>query len=399
MTTRPLFRKALSEPRPAAAGVALAATAALIGWLAASDGHFMHRAWPLLVGALFGIALQRSELSFVRAWRDVLVMRDSDQMLGFAACVTVASALTLGGMLVLGAAVPPAGARIAPVSPILPVSAFAFGVGAVIARGSLMVHLRRFGEGSLVAVPALLATFAGFVLAMVMWPWAYDHALARAPSPWLPATLGVGGALGVELAVLALATAALLRLRPPHHDCGHGRWTRLTVDPWPAAPAGALIGILAALSYAAGEPIGLASEGAAFARWLATSLGLVPVAMPGLDEGIGGLVVPLRFLSFSGHLVIVTGVLLGSFAAALASGHFKVVGMTPREAAEMAVGGLLIGWGGMLGLGTVTGAVVSGIAVGALSGWVFLVFVSLGVVLGLKFDRRAVMTAPEPVPS
>lgn len=397
--TRPLLAKTLSRPRPAAGAwvIGAAALAALGLW--AVDGSFLRRGWPLVAGLAFGVALQRGELSMVRAWRDLIVLRDSDQLLGFTLALAVAAALTLAGLLGVGAVSPPALARIGPVSWMLPVAAFAFGVGAVIARGSLMVHLRRLGEGSLVAVPALIATFVGVVIALAHWPWTHAHALAGAPTVWLPERIGLAATLALELAVLAIFAALLWRFRASR--CGDPRsvFGRLLVDPWPAAPACLLVGVVVALCYAAGEPLGLTGECAAMARWVATGLGLAPHDLPALDHGIGGLVVPLRGPGFSGHVVIVTGVVAGALAAALGSGRFAVTGMTMREAVEMAAGGLLIGWGAMTGLGTVTGAILSGIAVGALSGWVFLVFASLGIVLALLLDRRAAVIGPEPLPA
>lgn len=399
MTTRPLFVKRLGHPHRWGAVAVLLTAVVLTAALTVHDGAFLHRGWPLVAGMTFGVALQRSELSFVRAWRDLIVLRDGDQLFGLFLAFGLAALLTIGGMMILGDPSPPPGARIAPVSWLLPVAAFAFGAGAVIARGSLMVHLRRLGEGSLVAVPALLTTFLGFVVALSHWDWTYAHALGTAPAIWLPATLGYGPTLALEVGALAACAAVVWRFHsPPETRAPEGLADRLLVRRWPAAPACVLIGLLAALSYAAGEPLGLTAECAAVARWLATALGLASTSMPGLDTGIGGLVVPLRGLGFSGHVVIVTGVIAGAFAAALASGRFRIVGMTVREGAEMALGGMLIGWGAMTGLGTVTGAILSGLAVGALSGWVFLIFCSLGVVVALKLDPRPQMTAPGPLP-
>lgn len=400
MTTRPLFVKRLGHPHRWAAAATLIGAGAVALGLSLYDGGFLHRGWPLVAGLIFGVTLQRAELSFVRAWRDVIVLREGDQLFGFALAFAVAAALTLGAMLATGAETPPPGARIAPVSWLLPVSAFAFGLGSVIARGSLMVHLRRLGEGSLVAMPALLATFSGFVLAMAHWPWSYAHGLGTTPALWLPEKLGLVPTLALEVAVLGALAAVAWRYRSVERSSPRARSLpqRLLVDPWPAAPACAAVGVLAALSYAAGEPLGLTAECAAVARWLATLLGLAPRDLPGLDAGIGGLVVPLRGLGFSGHVVIVTGVIAGAFAAALASGRFSIAGMTAREAVEMAVGGLLIGWGAMTGLGTVTGAILSGLAVGALSGWVFLVFASAGIIVGLRLDPRPAVTAPQTLP-
>jgi hypothetical protein len=395
--TRPLFIKALSVPRPVAGLSVLAVGAAAAAALAAVDGGFGQRAWPLVAGLVFGVALQRGELSLVRAWRDLLMLRDSGQLLGFLSALAVAAVLTLGCLALLGASGPPVNARIGHVGWLLPISAFVFGVGSVVARGGVMVHLRRLGEGSLVAVPALLATFAGFVAGIAMWPWAYRTAIAPAASPWLPEWVGLAGALGLQIAALAACAAALWRFRPRRGPDPRPMSIRVLVEPWPASVAGGLLGALVAASYAAGQPLGLIAECATVARWLATAVGWAPAAMPELDAGIGGIVVPLPDgFGLTEHVVIVAGFVVGAFACALASGRFTLALFTARDMAEMIVGGLMLGWGAMTSLGAVTGEAIAGVAIGAASGWVFLLFASLGVVAALKLDRRAAVTHPGP---
>jgi hypothetical protein len=172
--------------------------------------------------------------------------------------------------------------------------------------------------------------------------------------------------------------------------------TRLAVEPWPAPAAGALLGALVAASYAAGEPLGLIAECVIVARWIATALHLAPVALPGLDAGVGGLKAPLQGFELTEHVVILLGFIIGACGAALSSGRFAVAGFTRREAAEMCLGGALLGWGAMTSLGAVTGEAIAGVAIGAASGWVFLAFASLGIIAGLKLDTRPSVTAPPP---
>ncbi|MFD1331004.1 YeeE/YedE thiosulfate transporter family protein [Methylopila musalis] len=401
MTTRPLILKHLSQPRPWTAAAVMLAAALACAALTVADGRFGERSWALVAGVVFGIALQRGELSLVRAWRDLMMLGDGRQLTGFLAALAVAATLTLGGFATFGLS-PPANARIGPVDWLLPVAAFVFGVGSVVARGGVMVHLRRLSEGSLVAAPALAATFLGFVLGLMSWPWSWDVAIGHAPRPWLPGELGIGlwTTLALELAVVALCIGLLWRYRP---DIGPDRRSlavRILVEPWPAVWAGALLGALVAASYAAAEPLGLIAECATVARALATLLGLTPVHLPGLDAGVGGLVIPLiQRIEASEHVVIIFGFLFGAFACAVASGRFSLTGFSGREAVEMVVGGVMLGWGAMTALGAVTGEAIAGVAVGALSGWVFLAFASLGVVAALKLDPRQAVTAPPPVPS
>jgi hypothetical protein len=398
--TRPLFLKHLSEPRPGLAGLVLLLALASAISLTALDGTFSARAWPLVAGIVFGVALQRGELSLVRAWRDLLVLRDSNQLLGFLAALFVAQVATLGALALIGVDAPPANARIGPVSWILPPAAFVFGVGSVVARGGIMVHLRRLGEGSLVATPALLATFGGFVGGLALWPWTWAHAVDGARAPFLPEALGFAGALVVQFAAIAALAALLWRCRPIAEPDLRSMRVRLMVEPWPATSAGALLGLLVAVSYAAGEPLGLIAECATAARWLATMLGLAPVDLPGLSDGVGGIVVPLiTGFALTEHVVILIGFVVGAFACALASGRFSLAGFTLREGVEMIIGGALLGFSAMTALGAITGEAIAGVAVGAASGWIFLLFASLGIIVTLKLDPRQAVTHPGPEPT
>lgn len=386
MTQRPLFWKRLSEPRPALGLAIFSLCLGAAGVLSVVDGGFSARCWALVAGLAFGVALQRGELSLVRAWRDLMALRDSGQLLGFLTALAVAATLTLGVLGAFGLS-PPETARIGPVHWLLPVAGIGFGVASVIARGGVMVHMRRLSEGSLIAVPAMTATFAGFVGGVALWPWTWGWAVSGAPAPSLPEALGVFGALGVQLAAIAVMAAALWRFRPSGGASGR-LVERLLVTPWPAWAAGGLLGALVAVSYAAGEPLGLIAECATVARRLATTLGLAPVDLPGLDAGVGGIRVPLEQIGLSEHVVILLGFVAGGFSAAVSSGRFSIAGFTFREGIEMTVGGLLLGFCAMTALGAITGEAIAGVAVGAVSGWVFLASASLGIVIALHVDPR-----------
>ena len=341
MTSQPLFVKRLGHPHFWAAFAVNVLIGLAAVWLMINDGHFVGRSSALVAGFVFGVALQRGELSMVRAWRDFTEFKDSGQLLGFLSAMLVAGVLTLGTLawFHLGA---PHNARIGPVHWLLPIVGFSFGFACVIARGGVMVHMRRLSEGSMIAAPALLATFVGFVIGVALWPWSWRVALGDAPRPWLPDAFGLWGALAVEVGVILALIAAFWRFRPRQRP-DHGSFMRrVFIDPWPAWVAGALLGVLVAVGYAVGEPLGLIAECVTLARWLATALGLAPTALPGLDSGIGGFSAPLELFGPSRHIAILVGFIAGAFAAALASGRFKFTGFTLREGVEMVVGGLIL---------------------------------------------------------
>src|SRR5690606_11742300 len=107
----------------------------------------------------------------------------------------------------------------------------------------------------------------------------------------------------------------------------------------------------------------------------------------GLDTLRGcATVVKETLLSPNGLLVV--GLVLGSFAAALVGGQFRPALTTRAQIGKGVVGGVLMGWGAMVSVGCTVGVLLSGIDAGALSGWVFLVCCTLGVWLGLSTMRR-----------
>ena len=85
-----------------------------------------------------------------------------------------------------------------------------------------------------------------------------------------------------------------------------------------------------------------------------------------------------------------------SFAAALAAGQFKPTWPSAGHIVRGSIGGVLLGWGAMTGLGCTVGTLLSGIMAGALSGWVFAAAVFTGIAITLSAGRHAGLLAPPP---
>jgi hypothetical protein len=68
---------------------------------------------------------------------------------------------------------------------------------------------------------------------------------------------------------------------------------------------------------------------------------------------------------------IVLGIVVSSFAAALAGGRFKIEPLTLKGGLSGLLGGVLLGWGAMISLGCTIGVLLSGIQAFSLAGWVF----------------------------
>ncbi len=87
------------------------------------------------------------------------------------------------------------------------------------------------------------------------------------------------------------------------------------------------------------------------------------------------------------------GIVLGAVVALLIAGSFSqkfIAGLTitPKGALTFAVGGFLMGIGTRLSNGCNVGALYTPIAEFSLSGWIYLVFVVIGGVMGNKFVQR-----------
>ncbi len=373
-----------------------AAVAAGVITLSAGDTTARGLGLSLALGALFGVVLQRARFCFFCNIRDLIERRDA----GGVFAILLALAVGLAGYtLVIGAWQPmpqparlPPDAHIGPVSWVLAVAAFVFGLGMAISGSCISAHLYRLGEGSPTAPFALLGTGLGFGLGFLTWNGLYLAVIAEAPVVWLPHHLGYDGTLGASLAALALlaigawlwagpGVAAAEQSRSPAHPL-----RAIFVARWPAAVAGLAIGAISAASYLRVGPLGVTAEIGSLARSAADRWDLLPEALHGLD-GFRGCATAVKDTGLSENGLFVLGLVAASFASALAAGQFAPRRPTLRDAATGLAGGTLMGWGAMTALGCTVGVLLSGIHAGALSGWVFLVAAFIGVVTGLPLRR------------
>jgi uncharacterized membrane protein YedE/YeeE len=382
-------------PRSAIAGLVLLLVAAW-AWSLSGDPAARNLVFSLLTGTAFGIVLQRSRFCFLCNFRDFLDDRDPRGL------IAIAVALAAGAVLyfaVIMAWVPtpqpdrlPPNAHVGPVGSVLAVGAFVFGLGMALSGSCLSAHFYRLGEGSPTALFALAGAGIGFLLGFLTWNPLYLASVSESHPVWLPFHLGYAGALALTLLLLG-AIAVILPAK--------GRWSPRTalepgfaalgraifVERWPAAAGGLLIAAISAIYYLRVAPLGVTAELGSLVRTAGSSLDILPETLLGLDTLRGcATVVKETLLSPNGLLVV--GLVLGSFAAALAAGQFRPALPTGAQIAKGLAGGVLLGWGAMVSLGCTIGVLLSGIHAGALSGWVFLVFCALGVWIGLSAMRR-----------
>lgn len=384
------------RPRVAVA-VAILGLLGIASFVLHGQGHAAP-ALSLVFGAVFGIVLQRSRFCFFcmfREWYD-----DGDPRGLFGLLVALATGI-IGTTLIFGAWLPdattgrlPPDAFIGPVSIALVAAGLAFGAGMAISGSCVSAHLYRLGEGSPTAPFALLGTLIGFMLGFATWNDIYLFAIADAPVLWLPQKLGYAGALLVALALLALIAWVLSTTSRPLGPQATARDLpeALLGQRWPSWIGGAIIGVLGTFAYFRVAPLGVTAEIGSRARQAASTLGFAPSRLEGLDTLRGCISVATdALLSRNGAFVL--ALVAASFAAALAAGQFKPTWPSAGHIVRGLIGGVLLGWGAMTGLGCTVGTLLSGIMAGALSGWVFAAAVFIGIAITLSAGRRADLLA------
>jgi len=366
--------------------------------LSDADSNSRALAFSLGLGAVFGAVLQRSRFCFYCHTREFLEERDPRGVLAILLALTVGA---VGYLVVFGAWLPvpaperlPPTAHIGPVSWVLGLAAFVFGVGMAVSGSCISAHFYRLGEGSPTAPFALIGTAAGFGAGFLSWNWLYLTSISAAPVVWFPHQLGYGGAIALTLAVLVALALAVLRasrvkLAPPAAaslDLDHVA-RAMFVQRWPAYVGGLAVGVLSAVAYLRVAPLGVTAELGSLTRTAADQLALLPSTLHGLD-GFRGCATVVKQALLSNNGLFVGGLVLASFASALVSGEFKPRKPRFDEIWRGLLGGLLMGWGAMVALGCTVGVLLSGIHAGALSGWVFLAFCFAGVAAGVWARRR-----------
>lgn len=351
----------------------------------------------LLLGAAFGVVLQRSRFCFYCIARDFIERRETA---GLYAVLIALGTGVLGYAAVFGAFLPipsadrlPPGAHIGPVSLALVAGAFVFGIGMRISGSCISAHFYRLGEGALASPFALLGAALGFVLGFASWNVLYLSLIQGAPVVWLPRHLGYGGSVLVQCGALVAVAWGLSRAGRRASSPATSApqlavplWRAVLQDRWPPAVGGLLIGFIGVIAYLRIAPLGVTAELGSLARTAAAASGWLPDRLEGLDTFAGCATVVKRAL-LSNNGVFVMALVAGAWAAALAAGAFRPRLPSMKDIARNFAGGVLMGWGGMTALGCTVGTLLSGVMAGAASGWVFGAACLAGIWAGLRVAR------------
>lgn len=353
----------------------------------------------LLFGAALGIAFERGRFCFFCIWRDSINKRYNS---GLTAIYTALAVGATGYTLLFsiftpnpGAALPP-GAHIAPVSWVLVLAAFVFGVGMALSGACISGHIYRLAEGSLRAIAGLAGTVLGFMLAFLTWNPLYALAIEDAPSLWLPNYIGYTGALLLTLGVLGLLTWVALKKADPREQRKIAQSTthlatlrdNLVRKRWSPWVTGAIVGSVGVVAYLRVEPLGTTRQFNSWSQNLASGLAISPDSFSGMDTLAGCIGVVNEIVTNNFWLIL--GLFVAALAAAISGNHFALEPITIKNGATALIGGILLGWGAFTALGCTVGVLLSGTQAFAVSGWVFLLFSFLGVFTGVKLKLNEI---------
>ena len=361
-------------------------------------------------GLAFGFVLQRARFCFASAFRDIFLLGHARNMKGVLLGLAVGS---VGFGLLMSQQVPntalpiyPSTANVLPVGIHTALGGLLFGVGMVLAGGCVSGSIYRMGEGYVASWVAFLGVMGGLLASAHTWNWWWRVHIASAPRVWLPHWMGHAGALVATLVALLVVYVVVVwwehragvvlpeRARPvetPWAVPDHLRAVagRIFVEGWPVMVAGAVLGGLNVLLFAAAEPWGFTGE---VSRWSIRVASFVD-ASPGPLAGVGALpgcvMVSAEGVFVTHMLFLVVGMLLGSFAAAVGAGEFKLrAPKRPVRYVQSLGGGVIMGYGSGIAMGCTIGAFFSAIPSLALNGWVFAIFLGLGAWVGTHAIQR-----------
>ena len=360
-------------------------------------------------GLAFGFVLQRGRFCFASAFRDLFLLGHGRTMKGVLLGLAVAS---VGFGIVMARQVPvttmgfdPPSANVLPIGVHTALGGILFGVGMVLAGGCVSGSLYRMGEGYVASWVAFAGVMAGLLVSAYTWNWWWESSISTGARLWLPRHLGHSGALVVTLLALGAAFVWVIRLEhragmvvpaprsEPEVSEGVADDLRalgrtVFVRGWPVVTAGAVLGGLNALLFTAQEPWGFTGEVGRLTVGLAGFFGAAPPPPEGVGSLPGCVLVP--WTGVLDHMTFMVGGMgLGSFAAALGAGEFKLrIPKRPVRYAQSLGGGVVMGYGSGIAMGCTIGAFFSGIPSLAINGWLFAAFLGLGAWMGTHMIRR-----------
>lgn len=317
----------------------------------------------ILVGVLFGFALQRGRFCMNSAFRDIILGRDFTLFKAVSAAILVEmigfSIMAMTGVITLAPKPLMWGANL--------VGGLVFGMGMVLAGGCASGITYRAGEGMVGAMVAI----SGFGLAGLMT----TSGLLKPISDYLQMTtkimtadnkaLTVANVFGMDLkmtmlvlAILIIGIWAVLAMRNKPAAQGFGEkskslWESIFKKGWGWLPTGIVIGLIGILAFPMSAAVGRNYPLGITGGWINIWQSLIKWQTVVESQ------VKVTALNWEGSEII--GIILGALVASLIAGEFAIRAPEPKIILQAFLGGLLMGFGAVVSGGCNVGHILSGV--------------------------------------
>jgi len=340
----------------------------------------------LLVGILFGFALQRGRFCMNSAIRDTILLKDTTLLKSVIMAILVAmvgfSLLASAGLIKISPSGFFWGAHL--------VGGILFGIGMVLAGGCASGITYRIGEGVVSALSAAIGLTIAAVLTMIGFLAPIKDYLQKNTQIWI--TFPVDGAepvkvnptlaniFGMNHALVAIGLAVIIAIiwiviaiknrEEPEKKTKVSLFTAIFSKGWVWWVTGIAIGLINVLAFYMSTlakrsyPLGITSG------WAGIAKGLI-----GYEQVTDGVATAYK-LGWGDYLII--GIILGTFIAALIAREFKIRWPGWGTIGQTFAGGLLMGFGAITSGGCNVGHILSGLpqlGIGSIVG-------SISIVLG-----------------
>ncbi|AKK05707.1 putative redox protein, regulator of disulfide bond formation [Corynebacterium mustelae] len=335
----------------------------------------------LIVGIVLGAIMQRGRFCVTGMLRDIFLAKTWRSIVALLIVITVHAvglhALDTAGVISLSVD------SFAPVAVVI--GGLIFGCGIVLAGGCASGTWYRSGEGlvgSWVALVAYATTAAAMKTGVLSGfnNWLRGYTIEATT---IPETLGISSWYFIA-ALIAVTAYAVAYYRK--RDAGTAK-VDLHVQGWRRPlhqyVAGALIGVIGVLAWplsaATGRDYGL--------------------GITGPSANLTNFVVTGDTQYFDWGVLLVVGILFGSFAAARATGEFRVRIPEPETAVRALAGGILMGIGASLAGGCTVGNGMVETSLFSYQGWIGLLAIAIGVGAASKIWLKPTAKSARPQPA
>ncbi|WP_368410595.1 YeeE/YedE thiosulfate transporter family protein [Kocuria sp.] len=333
----------------------------------------------LVLGALLGIVMQRGRFCVTGMLRDVFLQRSWRTFTALLVVISV-HAVGLAALTSLGV-ISPDYPSFMPLAVV--VGGFMFGVGIILAGGCASGTWYRSGEGLVGSWIAL----AAYALSAAAMKTGVLKGFNSGMKSWDTGLTTIPGALGVSpwlfVIVLVAVTGVMVRhfrnreksAVQPARLANRPAWKH----PLHVYTAGVLVGLLGVVAWPLSAATGR-NDGLGITTPTANLLNFLVTGADGkLDWGV----------------MLVLGILVGSFLAARATGEFRVRVPDAKTTVRSIAGGLLMGVGAALAGGCTVGNGMVQTSLFTFQGWIALLFIALGVAAATRIWLKPTVTRPE----